>query len=141
MIALTEKEAFSAMTLFLEIYVRETVDGPMPSLLGEIQIRPDGRTQDPAALYEWMNCVKKVLDTRSEASELDLAELPYALSKDEAFAVMSRFLETFFIRTNENADTLLENIQIEADGTTRDPDAWPDWMACVNKIVEARDNG
>lgn len=53
-------EAFKAMQYFLEKYYEQTQSGDVGSLLGGLQMLEDKTTADPAAWYDWMDCVNKV---------------------------------------------------------------------------------
>ena len=63
---LTIQQAFEAMQLFLEDYYERTQSDDVGTLLGDLQCLEDGILADPAAWQDWMNCVKKVMDRRSE---------------------------------------------------------------------------
>jgi hypothetical protein len=59
MASLSEREAFQAMTLFLqEFYARAGND--IETLLADITIEADGGTLDPAAWDDWLRCVESV---------------------------------------------------------------------------------
>jgi hypothetical protein len=59
MYELSEKEAFEALTRFLnQFYKRAGND--METLLADITIEPDGGTLDPAAWDDWVACVREV---------------------------------------------------------------------------------
>ena len=60
--ALSEHEAFRAMTLFLTQYYERAGDD-LVTLLADIGIEADGRTLDPAAWDDWMRCVNAVKAT------------------------------------------------------------------------------
>jgi hypothetical protein len=60
MFQLTEQQAFSAMTRFLEqFYARAGND--METLLADITIESDGDTLDPAAWVDWMTAVRETV--------------------------------------------------------------------------------
>jgi hypothetical protein len=59
MYQLTEKEAFEAMTRFLNRFYAE-VGNDMETLLADITIEADGGTLDPAAWDDWIACVREV---------------------------------------------------------------------------------
>ena len=59
MVELNEREAFIAMTLFLQEFYRQT-GGDFPTLLADIEIAPDGITGDPAAWADWLGFVADV---------------------------------------------------------------------------------
>jgi len=62
--SLTYLEAFKAMSCFLEKYYDQTSSDDVGSLLGEIRILEDGSTADPAAWEDWMNCIRKLIETK-----------------------------------------------------------------------------
>ena len=67
---LTEQQAFQAMAEFLWQYARRAGDD-LITLLGDIELEPDGRPTDPAAWHDWMECVAHVragLPPRRESS-------------------------------------------------------------------------
>jgi hypothetical protein len=56
---LSETEAFQAMTLFLrQCYERAGDD--MGTLFADTSIEADGKTLDPAAWEDWIECVRRV---------------------------------------------------------------------------------
>lgn len=59
---LTEQQAFKAMVLFLEGFYERTNADDIGRLLSDLILLEDGSTADPAAWYDWMNCVQKVLN-------------------------------------------------------------------------------
>jgi hypothetical protein len=59
MYQLTEREAFQAMSLFLDQFAERAGDDLL-TLLGDITIEADGGTTDPAAWEDWMRCVAEV---------------------------------------------------------------------------------
>ncbi len=61
MYALNEREAFEAMTRFLDHFLREA-GYDMRLLLSDIEVMPDGVTADPAAWHDWIEAVKAVKD-------------------------------------------------------------------------------
>jgi hypothetical protein len=58
---LTELQAFNAMRKFLEGYYERTHSDDLGSLLGDLQLFPEGGTFDPAAWHDWIRSVKEVL--------------------------------------------------------------------------------
>ena len=58
---LTTKQAFEAMVLFLEEFYNRTQSDDVGGLLGDLILLEDGSTADPAAWYDWVECVEKVL--------------------------------------------------------------------------------
>jgi hypothetical protein len=71
MYLLDEKEAFQAMALFLNAYYdRGGGGGHLAPLLQEIEFLHDGRTYDPAAWNDWLECVRKI-KAESQAVEPD----------------------------------------------------------------------
>jgi hypothetical protein len=60
--ALSEHEAFRAMTLFLTQYHARAGDD-LVTLLADIGIEANGQTLDPAAWDGWMRCVDAVKAT------------------------------------------------------------------------------
>ena len=58
---LTRKQAFEAMVLYLEEFYNRTLSDDVGALLGQLILLEDGSTADPAAWYDWVECVEKVL--------------------------------------------------------------------------------
>lgn len=59
---LTRKQAFEAMVIFLEEFYNRTQSDDVGALLGQLILLEDGSTADPAAWYDWIECVEKVLN-------------------------------------------------------------------------------
>lgn len=58
MTQLTNEHAFKAMVTFLEGYYERTKSDDIGSLLGDLILLDDGRTADPAAWHDWLECVR-----------------------------------------------------------------------------------
>lgn len=58
-----ELEAFKAMGLFLSQYY-ERAGNDMETLMADISIEPDGEPLDPAAWDDWLECIRKVTQSR-----------------------------------------------------------------------------
>jgi hypothetical protein len=67
---LTEHEAYSAMTRFLEIFYGETRSDDVGGLLGEMEMLSDGSSRDPAAWSSWLDCVRDVIARRDESNRV-----------------------------------------------------------------------
>ena len=48
--------------LFLEEFYNRTQSDDVGGLLGDLILLKDGSTADPAAWYDWVECVEKVLN-------------------------------------------------------------------------------
>lgn len=60
---LSEKQAFHAMSQFLEqYYERAGRNSELAVVLSDIQMLPDGRPADTAAWQDWLNAVRIVLE-------------------------------------------------------------------------------
>ena len=57
---LTYEEAFNVMRLFLEEYYNRTGSDDVGSLLGDLVLLRPGKTADPAAWEDWMDCINKI---------------------------------------------------------------------------------
>ncbi len=66
---ITRKQAFEAMMLFLEEFYNRTQSDDVGGLLGDLILLEDGSTADPAAWYDWIECVEKVLSNSDICSE------------------------------------------------------------------------
>lgn len=62
---LTEREAFAAMSLFLNRFVERAGDDFL-TLLGDLALMPDGEPFDPAAWEDWLNCIRSVRSSDSD---------------------------------------------------------------------------
>ena len=58
---LTEREAFDAMTAFLEKYYESTKSDDVGALLGSMIFLEDGGAADPAVWGEWLEAVQEVV--------------------------------------------------------------------------------
>ena len=68
MTALTEKQAFQTMVLFLENFYQRTNSNEIGGLLSDLMMLEDGITADPAAWEDWQNCIQHILKNQSELS-------------------------------------------------------------------------
>ena len=62
---LDEREAFAAMTLFLNRFADRAGDD-LATLVVDITLMPDGGTWDPAAWDDWMDCIRAVRSPSEE---------------------------------------------------------------------------
>jgi hypothetical protein len=62
-VKLSEREAFEAMTRFLNEYYARAGDD-LVTLLADLGIERDGDTLDPAAWNDWLRCVRAVTQNR-----------------------------------------------------------------------------
>ena len=58
--ALTYRQAFDAMTLFLDQYYERAGDDLL-TLMADLTLLDDGEPQDPAAWEDWLQAVQAVL--------------------------------------------------------------------------------
>lgn len=64
-VTLTASQGFRAMAKFLSAYFERTEgEGPMRTLVGDVEIESDGSSTDPAALSDWAQVVEEVLGER-----------------------------------------------------------------------------
>ncbi len=63
---LTARQAFEAMTLFLEGFYQRTQSDDVGGLLSDLLIADDNTTADPAAWQDWIESVQKVLRVKQE---------------------------------------------------------------------------
>jgi len=56
--AITVREGFLAMGLFVDRFAREAGDD-LATLIADITIEPDGMPVDPAAWDDWLDCVRR----------------------------------------------------------------------------------
>jgi hypothetical protein len=59
MTELTTHQAFQAMVIFLEKFYDRTQSNDVGGLLGDLMIRPDGSTADPAAWQDWIDSIRQ----------------------------------------------------------------------------------
>jgi len=57
---LNEKEAFDAMSAFLELMYEQTKSDDIGALLGDMTILQDGSTADPAIWSDWIESIAKI---------------------------------------------------------------------------------
>lgn len=57
MAALTEKQAFAALALFLRLYYDQTKSGNLAIIPSNRSLLREDTTADPAAWGDWQNCV------------------------------------------------------------------------------------
>ena len=72
MVALTEKQAYAAMVLFLDRYCRNTRSSETGALVSGMHFVTDGdsfETFDPAYWHEWLEDVQTVLDASNTPEE------------------------------------------------------------------------
>jgi hypothetical protein len=60
---LSDREAFEAMSLFLNRYAEQAGDD-LITLLGDLQLMDDGAPTDAAAWSDWISCVSDVKQRR-----------------------------------------------------------------------------
>jgi hypothetical protein len=61
-ITLTANQGFRAMGKFLRAYFDRTRGaGLLVTIVGDVTLEQDGRSEDPAALSDWADCVAEVL--------------------------------------------------------------------------------
>lgn len=61
------------------------------------------------------------------------------LTTRQAFNAMRRFLENHYKRTSSNdIGSLLGDISFLQDYSTADPAAWEEWIDCVEKVLEGK---
>ena len=70
MYTLDEREAFEAMTLFLETFYDRghSDDSDVAMVLWTTHIEADGSTADPAAWHDWLEAVRQVKERTVGAS-------------------------------------------------------------------------
>jgi hypothetical protein len=51
---------------------------------------------------------------------------------------MAKFLTAFFVETSGQGrlGTLVDDVELESDGTSTDPAAISDWAACVRAVLD-----
>lgn len=59
---MTPDQAYRAMRMFLENQHDRNRSAEVAQVLSDTRMMPDGRSADPAALREWLDCVEAVLD-------------------------------------------------------------------------------
>lgn len=59
---LTFDEAYDAMFAYLDEYYNRTKSDDIGSLLSGMQLLKDGCSADPAAMHDWKESVKKILN-------------------------------------------------------------------------------
>ena len=59
-------DAYDAMVDYLESYYNRTKSDDVGSLLSGMQLLEDKTTADPAAMHDWKESVKKILEQKSK---------------------------------------------------------------------------
>ena len=60
---ITVLQAYKAMFEFLnDLYYREGQPDNLGSFLGDLQLLENGNTTDPAAWYDWLDVIRKVIE-------------------------------------------------------------------------------
>lgn len=57
---LTKEQALKAMAIFLERFYERTQSDDVGGLLGDMMLRENGTTADPAAWEDWIKSVQKI---------------------------------------------------------------------------------
>jgi hypothetical protein len=69
---ITAGQGFRALNKFLKAYFdRTSGQGPLATIVGDVELEDDGTSTDPAALSDWSACVDAVLredDVRPQPS-------------------------------------------------------------------------
>ncbi len=121
MTKLEPKEAMSAMSAFIELYVSRV--GPpdhfLGDLLGDMQCCEDGSTSDAGAWHDWLKAVEKVVGQRADAK----------LSPEQAFRAMEFFVSEYGARINNAKEVtdFLNTLRPLAAARQNE------WLACVGK--------
>ena len=66
----TVDQAFRAMILFLEKHYKKTNCEEIGGLLSDLMILEDGSTADPAAWYEWLDCLNNAIANKEAGRNL-----------------------------------------------------------------------
>jgi len=65
-IDLTAGDAFLALGMFLLAYYdRTNGQGPLATICADVQLEGDDMSVDPAAMSDWVECIRTVLDEKS----------------------------------------------------------------------------
>jgi len=89
MLKLTAEKAFKAMYFFLDNLFEQKETDALAITLGEIEVSPDGRTMDPAAGIEWLECLEEAV------KESLTEEKKNNITVDEAYNAMYRLISRF----------------------------------------------
>jgi hypothetical protein len=57
---LTKEQAFKSMVIFLEGFYERTQSDGVGGLLGDMMLRENGTTSDPAVWEDWIKSVQKI---------------------------------------------------------------------------------
>jgi hypothetical protein len=60
-----------------------------------------------------------------------------ALTSAQGFRAMGKFLRAYFDRTGGSGElgTIVGDVELENNGTSSDPAALSDWVACVDAVL------
>ena len=63
------------------------------------------------------------------------------LTSAQAFSAMVQFLEQYYDRAHsDDVAVLVSHLKLLEDGMTVDPATWQDWMNCVHRVLEMKQN-
>ena len=116
---LTAKQAFEAMSVFLDTFYDRTQSDEIGGLLGDLQIVGDGMPADPAAWQDWM----KLVDSEP-------------LTVNQAFEAMKLFLKNYYERIHApDKDGLLASLGVLDQNQPPDPAMWQDWLNSIHNVL------
>jgi hypothetical protein len=127
---LTILEVYKAIIEFLDIYYQKTKSDDLGGFLGGIDLTIDDRTMDPAAWNEWIDSIEKITKDRVTTE----------LTHEEAYRAMIEFLNIYYQETtSKDVGDLLNSMALTGnERITSDPEAWKNWIQCVNKVLSEK---
>jgi hypothetical protein len=69
---------------------------------------------------------------------LRIDQLDGTVTTGQAFRALEKFLKAYFDRTAGRGAlaTIVGDVELERDGTSTDPAALSDWLACVSQVLQ-----
>lgn len=96
---LTQKQAFLAMTMFLETYFRQTQADDIGGLLGSMALLEDGSTADPAIWHDWQYAVDLISRENKKDSVFYIKSFEQ-LSNTELYTILKARCDVFVVEQN-----------------------------------------
>jgi len=124
---ITIKQAFNAMTSYLEKDYKRTNSDEVGGLLGDLLLFPDGGTFDPAAWEDWIEAVNDIVGDKN-----------YLLTRLESFKVVNSFLKKFcsFPSEGDDVSRIIKAFVVDENDKPTNNDTWNLWLKCIKKAIE-----
>ncbi len=119
----TIRQAFDAMTSFLEAYYNQTYSSQINSLLSDMDMGTWGdgnQTADPALWEDWIECVNT----------------DDVLTIKEAYEAVARFVSMrYALQPDDYVVALIDGMRFLQDGTPVNSNLWSQWVNSISIIM------